>query len=127
MDTMEFECEAKKGPPLGGPDIEIGSTEGSVNRELWCTGALQGAAGQDPVSVSLESLAEKVSTLGFQKPKKTGCGAAKRRARRAKQAGTPGGEPAGGDTQPSLGRQPHLGGTSLLSGVVGSESVVGPV
>jgi hypothetical protein len=70
MATTEFECEAKEGPPLGGPDIEMGSTEGSVNRELRCTGASQGAAGQDPVSVSLESLAEKVSTLGFKKTKK---------------------------------------------------------
>jgi hypothetical protein len=64
MDTTEFEFEVKEGLPVGGPDIEMGSMEGSVNRELQCTGASQGAAGQDPASVSLESLAE-VSTLGF--------------------------------------------------------------
>jgi hypothetical protein len=47
--------------------------------------------------------------------------------RSAKQAGPPGGEPAGGDNRPSLGGQPHLGGTSLSSGGGGSESAVGPV
>jgi hypothetical protein len=107
MDTTEFEFEAKEGPSLGCPDM--GSTEGSGNREPRCTGAPKGATGQDPVSVSL---AEKVSTLGFQKTKKTRCGAAKRRARRAKRVEPPGGEPAGGDTQLSLGGQPHQGGTS---------------
>jgi hypothetical protein len=65
MDTTVFEFEIKEGPSLGGPDM--GSTEGSGNRELRCTEAPQGATGQDPVSVSL---AEKVSTLGFQKTKK---------------------------------------------------------
>jgi hypothetical protein len=126
MDTAELELEVKEGPPVGGPDIEMGSLKAAVNRKLQCTGASQGASGQDPASVGLECLAEKVSTLCFGKPKRL-CGAAKRRARRAKQAGPPCGEPAGGDTRPSRGGQPQEGGTSLPSGGGGYESAVGPV
>jgi hypothetical protein len=105
METTEFQFETIEGPSLGG-GADMGSKEGSSNRELRCTGAPQGVTGQDPVSVSL---AEKVSTLGFQKTKNTRYGAVKRRARRAKQAEPPGGKPAGGDTQLSLGGQPHQG------------------
>jgi hypothetical protein len=82
MDSTVFETEVKESSSLGASGMS--STEGSGNRELQCTGAPQGTAGQDPDSVSLESLTEKVSTLGIQKPKRNRCGAAKRRARKAK-------------------------------------------
>jgi hypothetical protein len=120
MDSTEVETEAKEGLSLG---PQMGSTEGSSKRELRCTGSPQGAAGQDPDSVSL---AEKVSTLGFQKTKRTQCGAAKRWARRARQAESLSGEPANGDTRPSLGGQPHQEETSLLLGGGGAELVAGP-
>jgi hypothetical protein len=64
MDTVESELESKEGPRVGGPDTEMCFLEGTGNRELQGTRA----AGHDPVSVSLESLAEKVNTLGFRKP-----------------------------------------------------------
>jgi hypothetical protein len=116
MDATKFEIKDQEGlPPEGGPDIEMDSMEGTVDRELHCTGASQGAVERDPPTVSLESLTEKVSTLGFRKPKNSRYGAAKR-AKVSKQAGPPGGETAGGDTRPPPGGQPHPG----------IESVAGP-
>jgi hypothetical protein len=78
MDSTVSEVEVKESSSFEA--YGMSSTEGSGNGELWCSGAPQGAAGQDSDSVSLESLTEKVGTLGFQKPKRNRCGAAKRRA-----------------------------------------------
>jgi len=52
--------------------------------------ALQGAAGQNPClqgsSENLEALAEKVLTLGLESVRRNRCGAAKKRARKARMA-----------------------------------------
>jgi hypothetical protein len=104
----------------------MGSLEGAANRELQGTGAPQEAPGPEPSSVSLESLAENVSNPGFQKAIKTPCGAARRRARKAKLAGPPGGGPAGGDARPPRGGQLQQGGMTLPSGGGGQELRVGP-
>jgi hypothetical protein len=122
MDTTKFELADQEGLPVGGPDLEMGSMEGTVDWELQGTGASQGAAERDPPTMSLESLAERVSTLGFRKPKKTQCSAAKRRAKMSKQAGPPGGEPAGGDTRPPPGGQPHPGTDSAAGPGQGAPS-----
>jgi hypothetical protein len=47
-----------------------GSKGGSDKGELLCSEALQGATGQNPGSASLESLTEKIGTLGLQGHKK---------------------------------------------------------
>jgi len=81
--------------------------EGSDLGELWCPEAPQGATGQDPHlqdvdeapdsweqhlstcslgSENLEGLTMKVGTLGLRAATKNRCGAAKKRARRAKMA-----------------------------------------
>jgi hypothetical protein len=63
-----------------------GPMEGSRPGELQCSGASEGATGREPSCVNLEGLAEKVGTLGLQRRKRNRCGAAKRRADRARLA-----------------------------------------
>jgi hypothetical protein len=120
MDSSEFETEVREGPSLGATDM--GSTEGSGNRGLCCTGAPQGSAGQDPDSVSL---AEMVSTLGFHKPKRSRCGASKRWAKRVKRAESLSGESDGSETRQSPGGQPHQEETFLTAGRGGAEPASG--
>jgi hypothetical protein len=67
MHTTDSKLKVTEGPSEGGRDIEMCSLEGAANQELQGTGAPQEAPWQDPSSASVESLAEKVSTLGFQK------------------------------------------------------------
>jgi hypothetical protein len=70
-------------------DSSKGSKEGSDTGELLCSEAPHGATGQNPGSASLESLTEKVGTLGLQGRKKNRCGAAKRWTSRARRAEVP--------------------------------------
>jgi hypothetical protein len=63
-----------------------GPVEGSRPGELQVSGASEGATGRELRSVSLEVLAEKVGTLGFQRRKKNRCGAARRRVDRTRLA-----------------------------------------
>jgi hypothetical protein len=44
---------------------KMGSMQGSEYGELWCSEAPKGAAGQDPGSVNLEGLTEKVGSQVF--------------------------------------------------------------
>jgi hypothetical protein len=55
---------------------------------------------------SLEGLAEKVSTLSLQVTKKNRCGAARKRARKARLAEAPTGATDGGQPQSATGKQP---------------------
>jgi hypothetical protein len=74
MDSVLNEPQGKESSICG--DSKKGSKEGSD----------KGASGRDPGSVNLESLTEKVGTLGLQRCK---CGAAKRRASTARQVEAP--------------------------------------
>jgi len=88
-------------------DSNMDCKEGSNHRELWHPEALQGAIGQDPhlqevgetpdsweqqlspcnlSSENIEGLTEKVGTLGLPAARKNRCGAAQKRARRARVA-----------------------------------------
>jgi len=93
-----------------------------------CSEAPEGATGQDPVesgtggtplieeehlsssqtSENLEGLTEKVGSLGLQFPKKNHCGAARKRARRAKLAEAPTGASDSGQPQLPSGDQPQI-------------------
>ena len=93
-----------------------------------CSEALWGAAEQNPVerrtggtlligeehlsigsqiSENLEGLTEKVGTLGLQARKKNRCGAARKRARKARLAEAPTGDSSGGRPRSALADQPH--------------------
>ena len=56
---------------------------------------------------NVESLTEKVGTLGLQVTSKNRCGAAKKRARRARLAKAPSGDSGGGQPQSAPGGQPQ--------------------
>jgi hypothetical protein len=65
MDTSFNEPQNKESSIAGASSN--GSKEGPELGELQCSEALQGATEQDPGSVSLECLAERVSTLGLHR------------------------------------------------------------
>jgi len=95
----------------------------------FCSEAPQiGAAGQNPVkqgagetpligeehsstcslsSENLDSLTEKVGTLGLQVTRKNHCGAAKKRARKTKLAEDPTGDSSSGQPWSALGSKPQ--------------------
>jgi len=58
-------------------------------------------------SENLEGLTEKVGSLGLRITKKNRCGAAKKRARRARLAEAPAGASSGEQPRPALADQPH--------------------
>jgi hypothetical protein len=59
------------------------------------------------ISENLDGLTETVGTLGLRATRKNRCGAAKKRARKAKLAGAPTGYSGGGQPRSALGGQPH--------------------
>jgi hypothetical protein len=85
--------------PAGAP--RQGPLEGSILGEIHGSGASEEATGPESSSANLECLAEKVGTLGLQRRKKNQCGAAKRRAGRARL------EMAGGQAPRPPGGQPQ--------------------
>jgi hypothetical protein len=89
-------------------DSSKGSKGGSDKGELLCLEALQGASGKNPGSVCLESLTEKIGTLGLQGCKKNWFGAAKRQASRARCEEAPTAESACGQTQQPQSDQLHI-------------------
>ena len=113
-------------------DINLEHKESSTvwdSEKGFCSEAPQtGAAGQNPVeqgagdtpligeehsslcslsSEDLEGLTEKVGTLGLQVTRKNRCGAAKKRARKAKFAEAPTGDSSSGQPWSALGSQPQ--------------------
>jgi hypothetical protein len=95
MDTaVDIKHRLRRAPYLGTPESTL--RRAPINGELLCTEVLQGATEHDKGSVSLESLTEKVSTLGLQTHKRNRCGAAKRWACTARCSDAPTGESACG-------------------------------
>jgi len=113
-------------------DINLGHKESSAEGDSekgFCSKALQtGAAGQNPAEQgahqtpltgeehlspcclsleNLEGLTEKLGTLSLQVTRKNCCGAAKKRARKAKLAEAPTGDSDSGQTQSAIGGQPQ--------------------
>jgi len=66
-----------------------------------------GTPPSDPSSENLKGLTEKVGTLGLRATSKNRCGAAKKRARRARLAEAPSGDSGGGQPQSAPGGQPQ--------------------
>jgi hypothetical protein len=91
-ETTNEKLEVKESSTFG--DSIKGSKEGSRQGELLRSEASQGVTRQNPGTEYLEGVTEKVNTLGLQGHKKNWCGAAKRRARRAKHAEAPTGKSA---------------------------------
>jgi hypothetical protein len=112
MDTLNFTFQEKESSLAGAS--RQGSMEGSGPGEPQCSGASEGSTGQDPSSVSLEGLAEKVGSLGLQRHKRNRCGAAKRRAGRARLA-VASGQPAipARNSKYGWARGAHGGGQTL--------------
>jgi hypothetical protein len=113
-------------------DINLEYNENSAvgdSEKGFCSEAPQiAAAGQNPVeqeagetpltgeehsspcslsSENLEGLSEKVVTLGLQVTRKNCCGAAKKRARKAKLAEAYNGDSSSGQNWSALGSKPH--------------------
>jgi hypothetical protein len=130
--------ESKERSVLG--DSSKGSTEGSGLGELRCLEAPQGATTQDPclqgvgeapdsweqhlspyslISENLEGLTEKVGSLGLRPTRKNRCGAAKKRARRAKMAEALVRDSAGGQSRPPQGGQEQAQQEPGISGTKG--------
>jgi hypothetical protein len=111
-------------------DSSNGYKEGSDKGEVLCSEAPYGATGQNPGSVSLESLTEKAGTLGLQGRKRNRSGAARRRASRARRTGAPAGESACGQARQPQSGQPHIQqppGTSVTSGTTKETPTTGHV
>jgi hypothetical protein len=89
-------------------DSSKGSKEGSDKGEILCSEAPHRATGQNPGSMSLESLTEKVGTLSLQGRKRNRSGAARRRAGRARRSEAPVGESACGQAQQPQSGQLHI-------------------
>jgi hypothetical protein len=94
MNSAFNKTQVKESSILG--DSKKGSKQGYDKGKLLCSKALQGAS--DSGSVSLESLTEKVGTLGLQRHKSNWYSAAKRQACTARHAEAPMGESACGQT-----------------------------
>jgi hypothetical protein len=115
-------------------DITVKNLEEKESSAIWdsgkgsCSEAPCGVAGQGPdeqgaggapliggehlsssekTPENLESLTEKVGTLGLQVSKRNHCGAAKRRARRARLAEAPTGDSGSGQPRTTSGGQPR--------------------
>jgi len=134
--------ESTESSALGDSNKE--STEGSDLGELRCPEAPQGATGQDPhlqevdeapdsweqhlstcslSSENLEVVTAKVGTLGLCTARKNCFGAAKKRAKRARVAGSLVGDSVVGQSWPAQGGQKQALQEPSTSGTQGIDSV----
>jgi hypothetical protein len=100
--TFQEEESSLAGASRQGPVEDSRPGEGS--------GASEGATGREPSSTSLEGLAEKVGTVGLQRRKRNRCGAARRRADRARLAVVSGQAPRPPGSQPHQQETPSTAG-----------------
>jgi hypothetical protein len=105
MESTNEKLEVKESstPRVSGKSSKEGSSQG----ELLCLKVPQGATEQNPGSENIEGLTQKVGTLGLQGHRRNRCGAAKKRARKARLAEAPTGESASGLSRPLQSDRPH--------------------